>query len=695
MEKEGQDKIIVFDELNIFSLVRLLSLRRNAKVYYFDGTESFISVFNKMKAAGIIKTDIVKMKFNFSELREDNGESSNSRIVNKELPNLLSRATEEVLRNNRAIRNVTAAVGKQDKGLFYFLTAASSDIGKKLIRMNAIDWYARTGKIQTGSEIEYVVANNPFIGVFKRYAAEKRIKITGRFPGFGKVLEGWAAIFLFIFVLPPKDIFVSLLKAREINKLTKRERDVKVSVFYGGRGMTFDLKKKCDFFWLLKFESLWPRVLIYSIYNRDFPVSEKTIKEIKDHGLSFFPVVKGITTADDVPIWISTALYFKRLFKLNLLACAAIFRDLLRGKTDFLYFANKIFSFNRIYAFWFDFFRTLDLRMNFSPPDYDPRTILINLAMENSGGISLSYQISDFEAPDLVFSSSANVFFSFGPYYTDKIKGSGPNIIDSLVFCGYLTDYAFNEVKANSSRLRRSLLEKGVDFIVSYFDENSSDNSLAFIKSSVAALIYNKLFEQVIKDERFGLICKPKKPRTLRKRIPAVVDLMDKAIETGRCVFLDEGDYISNTYPSEAAQASDMAVGLFASGTTVLESFLSGVPTVYLDLEKRYSRTGCSSSKDGLVFDSLDGLFNKIDEFRKDVKVGNHIKRILEEIVKGKDPFRDGMASERMATYTHWLLESLDKGKKREEAMEYANKLYKERWGSDKVVNMRIKNGQT
>ena len=41
-----------------------------------------------------------------------------------------------------------------------------------------------------------------------------------------------------------------------------------------------------------------------------------------------------------------------------------------------------------------------------------------------------------------------------------------------------------------------------------------------------------------------------------------------------------------------------------------------------------------------------------------------------------------------MGTYMRWLLESFDKGKSRDEAIQYANKIYADTWGKDKVVKV-------
>ena len=52
------------------------------------------------------------------------------------------------------------------------------------------------------------------------------------------------------------------------------------------------------------------------------------------------------------------------------------------------------------------------------------------------------------------------------------------------------------------------------------------------------------------------------------------------------------------------------------------------------------------------------------------------------------DPFRDGKGGERVGTYMRWLLESFDDGKKQKDAIQYANGLYAEQWGYDKVIDM-------
>ena len=189
----------------------------------------------------------------------------------------------------------------------------------------------------------------------------------------------------------------------------------------------------------------------------------------------------------------------------------------------------------------------------------------------------------------------------------------------------------------------------------------------------------------MLEDETIGLIVKPVYPKTLYKRIASVSDLIEKAKETGRCVFIDRGSYVTEQYPTEAAQAADLCVGLLLSGTVAIESYLSGTPTVFLDLEKLYSNPIYQWGKGKVVFDSLDDLFSAIRRYRENpISVPGFGD--LSDWVKDRDTFKDGNASLRMGQYISWLFEKFKEGRTRENAIEYANQKYAELWRKENVV---------
>ena len=233
--------------------------------------------------------------------------------------------------------------------------------------------------------------------------------------------------------------------------------------------------------------------------------------------------------------------------------------------------------------------------------------------------------------------------------------------------------------------IRKQLLDKGVKFILCYFDENSMDDRMAGITHERSARIYKYLIEKMLDDETLGLIFKPVFPKTLYQRVSSINNLFEKAKASGRCIFMDRGSYVTEQYPTEAAQAADLCVGLLLSGTVALEAYLSGTPTVFLDLEKLYSNPVYQWGKGKVVFDSLDDLFSAINKYRENPESIPDFG-YLSLWAKDKDPFKDGNASLRIGQYINWLLEMFNEGKTREDAIGYANQKYADAWGEENVV---------
>ena len=91
-----------------------------------------------------------------------------------------------------------------------------------------------------------------------------------------------------------------------------------------------------------------------------------------------------------------------------------------------------------------------------------------------------------------------------------------------------------------------------------------------------------------------------------------------------------------------------------------------------------------SIKKGKVVFEDWPQLWSACELFWKDrgqVPGLGDWSEIMDDI----DPFRDGLAAERMATYTAWLLEGFQQGLSREQTMAQACERYGQRWGKDKV----------
>jgi hypothetical protein len=173
---------------------------------------------------------------------------------------------------------------------------------------------------------------------------------------------------------------------------------------------------------------------------------------------------------------------------------------------------------------------------------------------------------------------------------------------------------------------------------------------------------------------------------TFPQRHAEIGDVVDKAVATGRCVFMS-GARRTYNYPAEVAQASDMVISLLYGGTAALESYLSGTRVVYLDLEGCYHYPEYAWGKDLIVFDDLEKLISAINDYRSDSARYDALGNVRSvPTLSSKDQFMDGMASGRMARYIGSLFEEFDKGRSRKDAMHNANAGYSKAWGDDKVV---------
>jgi len=454
-------------------------------------------------------------------------------------------------------------------------------------------------------------------------------------------------------------------------------------MYYSLTGLTFDKGKRCDLFWLLDSEIPYEQCLIY-FDREDAPITDATESVLRKGGLKYVALSKAATATKAVPIYRPSFVFVKTMACRMARTLSCVLKDLVLLKFQSLRCLDAAIYFNRKYAEAYDFYQSFGIKVNVDSTDFGVHHIPRGLALASLGGVSVSYQRTNLRIPQISLSTFADAYFLFGPYYLPIIQNN-LSINDTVLYCGFITDYSFKEVAESSKSLRERLVSKGVEFVICYFDENSSDDRMSMIPHHRSAEIYEKLLELVIGDETLGLICSPKRPRTLRKRLSSIHTIIEEAEATGRCLILD-GDYMADNYPTEAAQASDLAITLLLGGTTYLECVLSGVRTACLDLEGMYSFDEYTSGKNRVVFDDLKGLIRAIEGCCTHVAASKEIgNKSVNQIIGLKDPFRDGKAANRMGHFMSWLMESFRKGGSREEALAYARRNYVEAWGQESL----------
>ena len=340
------------------------------------------------------------------------------------------------------------------------------------------------------------------------------------------------------------------------------------------------------------------------------------------------------------------------------------------------------------YEYWEDLFGKTNIKIYVTWFKYDASHCVIAAALQNLGGITAIYQRSfeEFLSPHRTVAS--DIVFGFSPKNAD-VERKSKSVISYHVAVGYYGDHRFSLLSKPAQEIRSKLQKNGAKYILAFFDENSVDDPRWSIGHDFKKADYKFLLEKVLSEPWFGFVIKPKTPSTLRRRLGPIADLLKSAEETGRCFIFEEGKVQSSYPPAIAALASDIAVhGHLCAATAGMESALAGVPTLLLDREGWPVSSLYRLGKGKVVFTDWQDLWRVC---RKHWTTPGGIQgfgdwsSILDEL----DPFRDGRAAERIGTYLKWLLDGFKMGLSRETVMADAAEQYTEMWGRDKIVAVR------
>lgn len=679
--------VIYIDRLSFYSLISLiLSGKKYSRIIYFNISSTVKKLLKIFLLFKVVKVMPEFVEFCLADILDEKGESQFIRII-EETKIICMKIGQKEFVNSFIIKNM----GKHfdiDKLLIYFEKAVSVEIEEPIVFINIAVWHARNKISEKDTSIMFFMENSLWFKYLAQYAGRFNIRLIKYRTMINSYY--WKNYLLKlrrkIFPMVKSKFFNSFNKTKN-KKIETKEKIPLISTWYTGKTVTSDRKKRSEFFYLLYSEIPYNRILVH-FERDDIPVTKEMVAVMKKNNLKFVALSDKVKRTCDVPVWNPGS---KARIERNKLVKHLIrhyFREITKLKLMPLFYLLNMYRFIQRYSFWYDFFSSNGIKININPNNFSRFNIPMNLALEKNGGISMSYQWSDLSFSSIGLSSCSDVLFSFGPAYK-WIWENCNSVIDNLLYCGYITDYSFREVRSDSLELRKQLLDKGVKFIICYFDENSSDHRMSVITNKRTTDIYRYFLERIVSDETLGIIFKPKYARSIYQIIAPIKDLIERGKATGRCIFMDKGSYVSESYPTVAAQASDLCIGLLLSGTTVLESHLSGVPAVFLDLEKLYSNPVYQWGRRKVVFDNLDELFSIIQKFRKDPGSVPGFGDVS-SWVRDRDPFRDGKAAMRMGQYINWLLEKFNEKRTKEDAIQYANRRYTETWGKERIVVRKL-----
>lgn len=442
----------------------------------------------------------------------------------------------------------------------------------------------------------------------------------------------------------------------------KINSDLEPKIIFDGVG-EFNLKKdgrNSDFFFYI-YSNLKTKYLSSFYYN----------KKQRDNLLN-----KNIN-----PIFGLTSYYYKdnkdSLFKL--ISNNKIYLE----KSESFYYKNIIKEYHNTKSKWETFFNKNNTKFYLTWNKFGSNHIAIHDAINNVGGVSAIWDRS-FEGEEyLDFKMVCDINFCFSKYNSinrTRIKSK----VSYNIITGYLRDYNLAFVKKPAKIIREKLNKNGATLIVAVFDQNSPDE----YSHKRERENYFHILNMLIKEPWLGVVFKPKKPHTLRKRLgKEVSDLLDLGIKSGRCVIFEGSSlYQSNTPIVLASEISDICIhGALYAGTAALECAITGKPTLLIDVVGHpYSRLN-EFEKDKVIFYNWSSLIIQLKEHYEQ-KNGIPGFGDWSEKIDLYDPFRDGKGAFRMGNYINSIMEGYENNLTKDESLEKAAETYCNNWGSDKIV---------
>lgn len=685
--------IVYIDELSIFSLMSLIFSRTNYEaVFYFNTTQFADKLSSLLTKVGILYAKPKLAEFFLADIKDEKGTLKVFTICT-DLREICFEIADKEFTNSDFLRNFGQYFDFK-KLLLFFRKSLSHMMYDTFIYLNVAKWHAKNKVNIPVSSTVFFLEKSFWSHYLLKYTLKLNVRLV-EYQTLNSRYSKYAAKGLLRILLKIKSKLkiVSIKRKTNIDKkqelsahITDKKKPL-VASRYAKRTVTFDSKKRSDFFWLLMSDIPHEQVVIY-FYNS---IVTKEMKDVlKREGIGCLALSANSSISKNISDWNPCNDYkeikkqfVKLIFRRFLLSTITL-------KSIPLFFLIQMLYFVEQYSYWYCFYKDNNIKVDISWYPDPLMTVPMNLALEKNDGVSIYVQSSNLQVAHAQLSISPSVLFSFGPAYK-WVWEANRSEADNLLYYGYMTDYSFKEVREDSLSIRRMFNGKGVSFIICYFDEGSSDDRMSALSHGKSAMIYEFLLKKVLEDKTLGIIFKPKKPKDLYRKISSIKSLeslIEIVQKSGRCVLMDKGAYVTDHYPAEASQAADLCIGLLAAGTSALESFLSGTPTLFLDLEGFYLDSVYQWGRGKVVFDNLDDMFTAIQKFRED-PLSMPGFGDLSSWVADKDPFKDGNASLRIGQYVNWLLQVFNQGRSREDAIKYANQMYAERWGKENVIRLK------
>ncbi|MDC0059786.1 hypothetical protein OAJ18_02055 [Pelagibacteraceae bacterium] len=338
-------------------------------------------------------------------------------------------------------------------------------------------------------------------------------------------------------------------------------------------------------------------------------------------------------------------------------------------------------------GFWYSFFEDLKVKVHIHSDEMGLSNVVRQIAIAKLGSFSIgkirSYP-TNIKGDFLGFYPN-DVFFTWGKNSSSRIF-STENGMKNIITSGFPYPAESKEKKMEIEKIKKSFSQNGVKFSLMLIDANHSYNTnfgWQMMYTPEMTRFYEVLFKWFNEDSEIGIIVKSKYPAVL-KDLPSVAKVIEKAKKTGRCFLVNSPEEMPNHYSS----ACDIAfsTGPFFPGV-LIQYILTGKKGIFYDYAKLLSleKDIYSWGKNKVFFTDLSEAMRQLKSYKenknKNKELGDWSKKINEH-----DSFRDGNGGARIGSYINWLQVGFEKKLKREECLDYANKMYAQKWGEDKII---------
>ncbi|MDD5356343.1 MAG: hypothetical protein PHY56_07405, partial [Candidatus Omnitrophica bacterium] len=539
----------------------------------------------------------------------------------------------------------------KDKITLFF----EQEIWREIIRPVNLCNYAKLSKDYIKGHNIVLITGNSWIDFIRTHFKDDEIEICSYFN-----LKGFIGLIYYplkIVIEIIANLFLLFIGKGVSANCDKQHSKTAVLYMHGA-----DLAKKSDYFWLPASGIDPKRIIVYFKYSVR-PPTKANINMIEENNATWVNLLpwkigaRNLLSGTMELYRFPSVIFIKKSLKTLWTSLFLFITCLWKGS---LWYWKNITNILNSVDFFESFFLAFNIKVHFAQYGVGRDMSAANMAIELVNGVDIGAHWSNFDSAFVDLAKPHDIYFSWGPYFKDNFLNADYNRIDKLVYCGYPYDSFFKDCNERAKSHRGRLLDKGARFIVAFFDQSLASNKPNWVKEIEG--VYRFLLEEVLKDETFGLIIKPKKLASLNQKLPAIASLFNKAVSTGRCLFLD-----ADIFPCEAAYASDLALGIGASSTPLTEALLAGVPGITFDSRDFLEHPIYRYDFKNIIQNRLFKLENVI----RDVK-NNNLAVEKPMALKEIDCFRDGRASLRIGCFIKWVSDEIEKGSFRQEAIKAA-----------------------